>query len=71
MNDGESEIVLEYLLEKRDYFLFMLKQIKLEKIQELPEDDNQEAENLEKEIIDNLNNINKEIQNFIADQKQV
>lgn len=69
MDDLDSEIFIEYLFEKRDYYLLMLKQIQLEKLQDLTIEEHIELKKLEKDIEDNLNDSNHQISKSLIKHK--
>lgn len=69
MDDLDNEIFIEYLYEKRDYYLLMLKQIQLEKLQDLTTEEHIELKKLEKDIEDNLNDSNHQISKFLIKHK--
>ena len=69
MSQEDAELFLEHLQEKRDYFLNILKQIQIEKMQELTNDEKDRLLKFEKEMEIQLNNSNKRISQFIKEQK--
>lgn len=67
MEDSDYDILIEYMHEKRDYFLLMLKQIQLEKLEDMTPEEQMKLKQFEKEIEDSLNYSNQQISKFILE----